>query len=298
MLADLGSFVDAHSALIGDIDIDQRYDDNGSLGITDANLFTGVSANSVLRFTKAGTVVNDLFIKSAGHFRGSAAGTALTIGNNPITSGTIGTPTFSVASTGHGVVANQNVVIQGSAAVDGIPAVQINRGHCVTSITDANNFVCTVETNCTAGGVTGGGAGVTAAKDQAFLNITGLGTGKGKLAFPTELYDRGSSHSPTLYEYTVPYTGTYRLEGYFFVTFAAGTRIRVYFYKNIHTAAAIVGRCEYRCQGSGAERVTFQCWSQLTIGDKVSINADQNTAAAAAPTISDISDFQWAIQAL
>ncbi len=296
---DMGVFTKGNSSGgIVNVRINQNILDNAGFGFVDSDLYTGFTNSAAALISLDGKIILDDLVKTVGVFRGSAAGTALTIGNNPITSGAIGTPTFTVAATGHGLVVNQVVVLQGAAAVDGIPATQINRGHIVTSVTDANNFVCTVETNCTAGATNGGGAGVTGAKDRSFLNIAGAATAKCKVAFPTEIYDKGSAHDPAIYEYTVQRTGLHRLWGHVHVTFAASTRVRWYFLRNAHTSASVVGHAEFRCQGSGIETLNVEVWASLTRGDKICVAIDQNTAAAAAPTISDISDLMWSIEAI
>lgn len=295
-VGDLGTFVDCNNTQIGNAQIDQVVQNDPGFAITNANYFTNVNNNSQLAFKRQGQVINDTIIHPGAYLRGTS-GAAMTIGSNPITSGAIGTPTFTVTATAHGLVANQIAVIQGATSVDGIPAAQINRGHCVTSITDANNFVCTVEANCAAGGVSGGGASVTARRDQAFLNIAGFGGPRCKVAYATEVYDRAGNSSPTSYEYTVPYTGPYKMVGQFSIYgLSAGTQVRAAFIQNVHTSPNFIAVTSYRCQGVNRETIHCSAVASLAAGSKVSFQADQGSAAAMAPDIIGSEDCSWSIE--
>ena len=79
---------------------------------------------------------------------------------NPFT--TVNTTTaVTVTSTAHGALAGDFVTFTGAVAVGGVPALDLNKQHTITSVTNANQFVITVATAATSS-VTGGGAAVVA----------------------------------------------------------------------------------------------------------------------------------------
>jgi hypothetical protein len=79
--------------------------------------------------------------------------------------------TITVTDTDHGAQAGSLVYFAGSSAVGGIPAAEINTRHVITSITDANTYVITVETAATS--TASGGGTVTA---EYFINGRLLGS--------------------------------------------------------------------------------------------------------------------------
>lgn len=299
VLADLGTFVDANNQALEDVVIDQNVADEGALGVGDSNLYANINNNGTLLLTNKGRNIIDRRIKVAGYFRGSATGTSFgTLANNPITT-VNGSPVAQIAIPSHGMVANQILVIQGvGGAVNNIPQVQLESGRPITAVIDANTVSVTYETNANASSA-GGGAAVTAAKDRSFIQQNGYGTMRCKCACATARMDRDAQFSVTTYEYTVPYTGTYKLWAKFFITgLTAGDRIRAGFAANVHTSYSQLTQTEYRCQGANREAIQFSGWAELTAGDKICLVADTSTAAAKAPSISDASDFEWGIEAV
>jgi len=79
---------------------------------------------------------------------------------NPFTT-TASSATITVTDVAHGADDGAYVTISGSAAVDGIPDTEINAEHQITYV-DADTYTITVTTPATTGGVTGGGASVSA----------------------------------------------------------------------------------------------------------------------------------------
>lgn len=73
---------------------------------------------------------------------------------------TSGSKVITVTHTAHGAVNNDYVTISGSAAVGGIPAVEINIEHQLTYV-DANSYTITVATTDATSATTGGGGSVT-----------------------------------------------------------------------------------------------------------------------------------------
>ena len=84
---------------------------------------------------------------------------AQSLGADPLTT-TSGSAVITVADTAHGARNLDFVTIAGSAAVDDIPASEINANHQLTYV-DADSYTITVTTTGTAGAA-GGGASVTA----------------------------------------------------------------------------------------------------------------------------------------
>lgn len=97
--------------------------------------------------------------------------------NNCFTTAT-GSKVVKVTITAHGAVQNDFVTFSGSAAVDAVPAVDLNTEHQITYI-DANNFSIVVATTATSI-VTGGGTAITAVfQITTGLDIYVIGTGWG-----------------------------------------------------------------------------------------------------------------------
>ena len=80
---------------------------------------------------------------------------------NPFTTSN-GLTTVSVADTAHGAAAGDLVSFTGGELIGGVPALDLNQTHIITSITDANNYVITVATAATSTVAGAGGAAVTA----------------------------------------------------------------------------------------------------------------------------------------
>lgn len=295
--SELGTFYDGHSnGNVSGVEIDQQISDNASFGFDDSDYYDNVGSSAQIRFVKKGSaVINNTVHKNSFIARGSSAGTALTIGTDPITT-TNGSATIQVTMTGHGLVVGQCFTIQGAAASNGVPAAEINRSHPVVSVVDANNVTVACETNATSSGAAGG-AGCSAAKDRSFLNNIGLGTTKGKLAIGTEVDDLIGIYDPVQYEFTVPFRGLYRVHGQISWTgLAAGTRVRLAVYANISTSPNLSLIAEMRAQGANRESLQVGGVVLLTAGTKISMNADQNSAAAIAMSFVGAQDVQFSVE--
>lgn len=88
---------------------------------------------------------------------------ATAMANNPVTTGAAASTTVTITSAAHGLTTGDAVTLAGLAAVDGIPAGELNTTHIIT-VVDANTYTITTTTGATAGGVTAGGAGGTQTK--------------------------------------------------------------------------------------------------------------------------------------
>jgi hypothetical protein len=91
---------------------------------------------------------------------------------NPFTT-TASSATITVTDVAHGADDGAYVTISGSTSVDGIPDTEINAEHVITYV-DADTYTITVTTTATTGGVTGGGASVSAAYQINPGQIDGL----------------------------------------------------------------------------------------------------------------------------
>ena len=86
--------------------------------------------------------------------------TATETAANPLTTGSAGSTTVTVAFTAHGRQAGDYILISNATGFDGIPTGDLNGEFQVVDATNVNSFTITVATPCTTGGVTGGGAAV------------------------------------------------------------------------------------------------------------------------------------------
>ena len=98
-----------------------------------------------------------------------------TLGNNPITTGVLGSSLLSINLPGHGFSTESNITLTGGTTVDGVSP---NGTFAIVSITDVNNFVVdTLVGSATVGGITGGGSAISYLCDnlvQAFANWWGI----------------------------------------------------------------------------------------------------------------------------
>ena len=83
--------------------------------------------------------------------------------NDPFTTGAAGSQIVTVTDTAHGAVVGDFVTFSGAAGFDGIPSGDLNKEHQITQIVNANSYRIVVDTPCTAGSLSGGGATVVAA---------------------------------------------------------------------------------------------------------------------------------------
>ena len=97
--------------------------------------------------------------------------TSGTLGNNPITTGVLGSSLLTVNLPNHGLSQESTINLSGATTVDGVSP---NGTFGIETIVDANNFIVdTVTGSATVGGVTGGGASIAYLCDnlvQAFAN--------------------------------------------------------------------------------------------------------------------------------
>lgn len=129
---------------------------------------------------------------------------------------------------------------------------------------------------------------------------SGYATSSAKIAFATELYDKGNNYNTTDSEFTVPYDGLYRVDGTICLNVASGTRIRMAFAIDRSSVITIVAQ-EIRYQDTANdEHTTVSRIVSLEAGDKLFLMADQNTAGAvnlSAPTSTN-ADLVWSVEAL
>lgn len=296
----LGKFLDGHSSgAMAGISINMKLDDNAGLGLVNTDLFTGVTTSSQLIITRDLIRINDTIIKPFINVNGSA-GTV--IGSNPLTNNPITTTNtsndFSINIVAHGVVVGQIVTLSGVTAVGGFTANQLNTSFAVKTVTDADNIILTAIGAAATSSTTGGGAAVVAKKNQSWLQSGGDGTPNAKVAFPTAGVDRDSLYSVTTYEYTVPWTGSYRINAQVAVGgLAAGNRVILSAYRNLSTAPVAILSRQYRAQGANTESVSLSgLVSTLTQGDKVSITATTNAAPGLAMALVTNADTYWSIE--
>lgn len=95
-----------------------------------------------------------------------------TLSSNPITT-VSGSTTLTVADTAHNLQAGDSVVLSGSSAVNGVPAIEINTTHFVRSV-DTNSWTIIVATAATSSG-TGGGASVVRTSGIITVNASAHG---------------------------------------------------------------------------------------------------------------------------
>ena len=107
--------------------------------------------------------------------------TTLTLGSNPITTGTAGSGIITVTATSHGAKAGGYLTIAGATAVDGLTTDQLNQNFEVLTVAaDGNSFTVDTGGSASSGSTAGGGSSVTAAIEiDVGLNTTVLGNGWG-----------------------------------------------------------------------------------------------------------------------
>ena len=106
--------------------------------------------------------------------------TTLTLGSNPITTGTAGSGIITVTATSHGAKAGGYLTLAGATATDGITADQINQNFEVLTVPNNNTFTVDTGGAASSGSTAGGGSSVTAAIEiDVGLNTTVLGNGWG-----------------------------------------------------------------------------------------------------------------------
>lgn len=148
-----------------------RYTTEAFVGIC-RSLFTWVTLDHVI-LTAVGTHLK-YYVEDNGELTDiTPIRRSLTLGGNPLTTGTIGTGIVTVTDTSHGAVAGDYVTISGATTWDGITSGQINKEHTVLTIVNANSYTINTGGVATAGSTAGGGASVVAAYQ---LNIGAANT--------------------------------------------------------------------------------------------------------------------------
>jgi len=106
--------------------------------------------------------------------------TTLTLGSNPITTGTAGSGIITVTATSHGAKVGGYLTIAGATAVDGLTTDQLNQNFEVLTVPNNNTFTVDTGGAASSGSTAGGGSSVTAAIEiDVGLNTTVLGNGWG-----------------------------------------------------------------------------------------------------------------------
>ena len=106
--------------------------------------------------------------------------TTLTLGSDPITTGTAGSGIITVTATSHGAKAGGYLTIAGATAVDGLTTDQLNQNFEVLTVPNNNTFTVDTGGAASSGSTAGGGSSVTAAIEiDVGLNTTVLGNGWG-----------------------------------------------------------------------------------------------------------------------
>ena len=106
--------------------------------------------------------------------------TTLSLGSNPITTGTAGSGIVTVTANSHGAKAGGYLTLAGATATDGITADQLNQNFEVLTVPNNNTFTVDTGGAASSGSTAGGGSSVTAAIEiDVGLNTTVLGNGWG-----------------------------------------------------------------------------------------------------------------------
>jgi hypothetical protein len=101
--------------------------------------------------------------------------------DNCFTTGSAGSTTITVTINGHGGVNGDTVYFLFATGFDGIPSTDLAGAFIISNVT-TNTFTITVNTPCTAGGVTGGGTSILATFEINIgndISISGYGWGVG-----------------------------------------------------------------------------------------------------------------------
>ena len=204
--------------------------------------------------------------------------------------------TVSVLDTGHGASAGDLVSFTGASAVGGVPALDLNKQHVITSVTDANNYVITVATAATSTVAAGGGTVTTV---YQYKNTTLGASPFATVNASTTVTVTAVAHGATSYDFVtfsnatavagLTISGEYQIgvvldPDYFTITAASaanatttggGSAVMVQY--QINTGAEIqlpiygwgAGYWGYSTWGSGAaaEGTALRIWSQANYGE-------------------------------
>jgi hypothetical protein len=108
----------------------------------------------------------------------------ITLGANPLKTGSAASGEITVTHTAHGAVLNDFVTFSGAATVDGVTAAQINLTHQITTLIDSNSYKIITDGSASSGSTSGGGSSVVVRYE---IN-TGLDTGAPGVGWGAGLY--------------------------------------------------------------------------------------------------------------
>ena len=89
--------------------------------------------------------------------------TTLSLGSNPITTGTAGSGIVTVTANSHGSKAGGYLTLAGATAVDGLTTDQLNQNFEILTVPNNNTFTVDTGGAASSGSTAGGGSSVTAA---------------------------------------------------------------------------------------------------------------------------------------
>jgi hypothetical protein len=112
----------------------------------------------------------------------------VTLGANPITTGSAGSGIITVTDTGHGAVLNDFVTLANATTTDGVTAAQMDTTHQITEIVSANAYKVETAGSASSGSTAGGGSSVTATYE---INV-GLDTAVQGTGFGAGTWSRGT----------------------------------------------------------------------------------------------------------
>jgi len=105
---------------------------------------------------------------------------SVTLGTDPITTGSAGSGIITVVDTLHGADIGDYVTISGASAFDGLTTDELNKEHIIASIVNVNTYTIDTGGSASTGGISGGGSSVQAEYQiNVGLNTTVLGPGWG-----------------------------------------------------------------------------------------------------------------------
>lgn len=155
----VGDWVELESATdVGGVDADTYINIGHVVQSVTTNEFTVTLGTNASSTTSGGGSAISAF----------SIGVADTLGSNPITA-TNTSSVVSIAYTGHGLQADDRIMLQGATATGGITATELVGEFLVTAVTDADNFTVTTAGTATSD-ATGGGSVVRIYKQIAAGN--------------------------------------------------------------------------------------------------------------------------------
>ena len=129
----------------------------------------------------------------------------VSLGTNPITTGSAGSGEITVTAAGHGATEGDYVTFSGATATDGITAATINVEHLITQVVSAGSYKVDTGGSASSGSTAGGGASVIAnyqINSGVETSILGVGWGAGfwggsTLTYSQTTLDGGINDSAT-----------------------------------------------------------------------------------------------------